>query len=58
MSNNLYFAYRCHGDEYQQKGSMENDPGTGDDYHIHAAGDVISFDSRKHEMNTSMSAWS
>ena len=47
MSNSLYFAYRCYGDVYIQSRSIEEDPGTGDNYHIHPAGDMISFDSEE-----------
>lgn len=43
-----YYAYRSHGDEagtYQR--TMRTDPNTGDVPNLHAAGDVIIFDSEE-----------
>ena len=47
MADVLYYAYRSQRDDNLRNTTMGADPGTGDDHHIHAAGDVISFSSEE-----------
>ena len=43
-----FYAYRAHGDEVgTSERTMATDPGTGEYPYLHAAGDVISFDSEE-----------
>ncbi len=44
MDQPLFYAYRSYGDPAgARKMTISSDPNTGDDPHLHAAGDVIAF---------------
>ena len=47
MADVIYYAYRTFRDVNLDDTRMGADPNTGDFNHLHAAGDVISFDSEE-----------